>query len=92
MTVTLTPELEELIALKVASGEFATPEDVVATGLGLLNNLNPEERVKLKWLREQVAIGVADIERGACSVLDMEEVKREARRRFEANRNSNGTH
>lgn len=59
MNVSLTPRLEELIRRKVESGLYNNASEVVREALRLL-----EERDNERRLREELAIGLKQIERG----------------------------
>jgi antitoxin ParD1/3/4 len=59
MNVTLTPELEELVREKVASGNYRDREDVVAHALRLL-----ERRDKAHALNAALDEGEADLREG----------------------------
>jgi len=60
MTITLTTELEKLVNEKVRSGAFESPADVILESLRLL-----EAREKgMEALRQEILVGVADIEQG----------------------------
>jgi antitoxin ParD1/3/4 len=60
MNVTLSPEVEDLIRQKVESGLYSDASEVVHDALRQMD----ERDRQLAWLREEVAKGVADIERG----------------------------
>lgn len=59
MNVSLTPTLEEMIRRKVDSGLYNNASEVVREALRLL-----DERDKERRLREELAIGLAQLERG----------------------------
>ena len=59
MNVSLTPQLEALIRQKVASGRYKNPSEVIREALQLL-----EEKERLELLRNAIAIGDAELERG----------------------------
>ncbi|GIW05067.1 MAG: hypothetical protein KatS3mg059_1687 [Thermomicrobiales bacterium] len=59
MNVSLTPELEELIRRKVASGMYGSASEVVREALRLL-----EERDRLAHLRAAIAAADAEAARG----------------------------
>ncbi len=60
MTITLTPQLEAMIQKKVASGQYDTASDVVEEALQLL-----DEKERIARLKAAIAVGMADVERGA---------------------------
>lgn len=59
MNVSLTPRLEELIREKVESGLYNNASEVVREALRLLQQRDREQR-----FRDELAIGLAQIERG----------------------------
>src|SRR5215216_1844616 len=59
MNVSLTPRLEAMIREKVESGMYNNASEVVREALRLLEQHDRERR-----LREELAIGVAQLERG----------------------------
>jgi antitoxin ParD1/3/4 len=63
MTVTLTPELEQIVKEQLATGQFTTPEEVVHFGLHLL-------REKYAELKAAIAEGVEDIAQGRVAPFD----------------------
>jgi antitoxin ParD1/3/4 len=80
MNVSLTTRLEKFINRKVKEGKYQTASEVVRDALRAME----ERESKQQWLREQIQIGVKDIEEGRVSDLDMNQIKAEARRRFAA--------
>lgn len=77
MTVTLSPQLEELIRSKVASGRYRDADEVIREALELLDEHEQAER-----LRAALAIGEEQFERGEYVEYTpdfFEQAKREAR-------------
>lgn len=68
MSVSLTPELEQRVNEKVASGRFTSADDVIREGLRLIE----ERDERLQELRHQVQLGVEAADRG--ELVDGEEV------------------
>ena len=66
MNVSLTPELEKLVAEKVQSGMYQTSSEVVREGLRLLK----ERDEHLATLRREIRAGFEEIERGAFTKYD----------------------
>ncbi len=60
MNVSLTPELEQLVAEKVNSGMYQTSSEVVREGLRLLK----ERDERLVALRRDIRTGLDEIDRG----------------------------
>jgi antitoxin ParD1/3/4 len=73
MNVSLTPQLEELIKRKVATGMYGNASEVVREALRLL-----DERDRYQLLRTEVAAGFEQIERGETIPLDMSVLKKDA--------------
>jgi len=60
MNISLTPELERLVADKVASGLYNNASEVIREGLRLLKE---HDEVRLRW-REQIERGWLDVQAG----------------------------
>ncbi|MEW6306948.1 MAG: type II toxin-antitoxin system ParD family antitoxin [Verrucomicrobiota bacterium] len=63
MTITLTPEQEKFLADELSRGTFVSPEQAAAEAFRLLQARRERER-KLESLRNEIEIGVNEIERG----------------------------
>jgi antitoxin ParD1/3/4 len=70
MSLTLSPELEQLVDKKVKSGMYKTASEVVREALRLL-----EERDQSVTLRREVREGFAQIERGEYTEYDEHTIK-----------------
>jgi antitoxin ParD1/3/4 len=79
MNVSLTPELERLVAEKVESGMYTSASEVVREGLRLLQERDQLRRTRLEELRREIARGVEQADRG--ELIDGEAVFRELRER-----------
>jgi antitoxin ParD1/3/4 len=64
MTVTLKPELEQMVREKVAAGAYATPDDVLAEGLRLLRERDEAEQRAREWLTREIQTGLDQLDRG----------------------------
>jgi antitoxin ParD1/3/4 len=64
MNVSLTPELEQLIQLKVQSGRYATVSEVVADALRQMDERDRVQAVYRDEVRAQVDAGVASLRAG----------------------------
>jgi putative addiction module CopG family antidote len=64
MTVTLTPEMEEIIKQQLATGLFATQEEVVRAALLQLRTQHDE-------LKAAINVGLDDIQHGRVAPLDV---------------------
>ena len=70
MNVSLTPELEKMIADKVESGLCNSASEVVREGLRLLKEQDELRRIRLAELRREVQRGVDQLERGEGKPFD----------------------
>jgi antitoxin ParD1/3/4 len=64
MNVSLTPELEKLVARKVESGLYQSASEVIREGLRLLDGQDRLREVQLDEVRKQVQIGLDQLDRG----------------------------
>jgi antitoxin ParD1/3/4 len=78
MNVNLTPQLEDMIRQKVASGLYTSASEVVREALRLMEEQDRIRAVKLDQLRQDIREG---LESGAPTPWDAEEIKREGRQR-----------
>jgi antitoxin ParD1/3/4 len=80
LRVTLTPELEQFVASRIASGRYQSAEDVVHEGLRLLKEREGEHEAALDDIRQKIAVGLEQAKRG--ELLDGEEVFRDLERQL----------
>ena len=78
MNVNLTPQLEELVRSKVASGMYTSASEVVRDALRLMDEQDRLRAAKLDQLREDIRQGLASGPSKAWSAAD---VKARARAR-----------
>ena len=64
MNVSLTPELEELVADKVQTGMYASASEVVREALRLLNDRDEVRATRLQELRRRIQVGLDQYECG----------------------------
>jgi antitoxin ParD1/3/4 len=64
MNVSLTKELERMLARKVSSGMYSSASEVIREALRLLEQKDRIEREHLQRVRAQVAEGLADAQAG----------------------------
>jgi antitoxin ParD1/3/4 len=74
MTVTLPTDLEEFVASGVAKGRFKSADDAVQRAVQLLRDDDEERRVKYEQLKSDIAIGIAEEERGELVAFDPEKL------------------
>jgi antitoxin ParD1/3/4 len=78
MNVNLTPQLEELVRSKVASGLYTSASEVVREALRLMDEQDRLREAKLTQLRSDVRQGLAS---GSSQPWDAEALKSMARTR-----------
>ncbi|MGA0838791.1 MAG: type II toxin-antitoxin system ParD family antitoxin [Pseudomonadales bacterium] len=78
MNIDLTPQLEEWVRLKVASGLYSSASEVVLEALRLMGEQDRLQEAKLDQLRNEVREGLAS---GPSKPWDAEAFKRQARSR-----------
>jgi antitoxin ParD1/3/4 len=64
MNVSLTPELERLVAAKVASGRYQSASEVFREALRLLEEKDRLREARLEEVRKQIAVGLDQARRG----------------------------
>ena len=82
MDVRLTPELERLIHDKVATGLYASQDEVIREALRLLRNRDELRLLAIDDLRREVQKGLDQLDRGESVFLDPGRIKAEGRRRL----------
>jgi antitoxin ParD1/3/4 len=82
MNVSLTEQMVKFVEQQVATGEYQSASEVVRAGIRLLQQQKQDREARLDRLRGEVAIGIAEADRGEVGPLDIDEVKREGRRRL----------
>lgn len=88
MNVSLTPELEKIVADRVTSGRYASASEVIREALRLL-----EERDRLNQLRKEVQLGLEQLDQGRRRSFDdqaLGRIKRQGRERVAAARQHKG--
>ena len=79
LNVSLTPHLEQFIRETLSSGRYQSASEVVRTALRLLEERERRKQATLDWLRLEIQKGLHS---GPATPLDMNEVKRLARKRL----------
>ncbi len=77
INLSLTPELERFIDSAVKRGQYSSASEVVSVALQLLQEQEIEKNMRLEELRKEIAVGIADSDRG--DVFDGFEVVKELR-------------
>jgi antitoxin ParD1/3/4 len=78
MNVNLTPQLEEMVRQKVSSGRYTSASEVIREALRLLEEQDRLRAAKLDQLRHDIQDGLNS---GPATPWDVEEMKREGRKR-----------
>ena len=78
MNVNLTPQLEELVRSKVASGMYTSASEVVREALRLMDEKDRLRAVKFEQLRDDIRQGLNS---GPRETWNADEAKREGRAR-----------
>jgi antitoxin ParD1/3/4 len=81
INVSLTPQLEDMIRKKVASGLYNSASEVVREALRLMEEQDRRRAVKLEQLRQDIRDGLNS---GEPTPWDPEEIKRQGRERRDA--------
>lgn len=81
MNINLTPQLEQMVREKVASGLYTSASEVVREALRLMEEKDRLRAAKLEQLREAIQEGLNS---GPATPFNIEEVKREGRKRLAA--------
>jgi antitoxin ParD1/3/4 len=80
LTVSLPPELEQLVNERIASGQCGSAGEVVREALLLLRERDIDRQQRLEELRRETAVGIDQLNRGDSAPLDIEAIKAEGRR------------
>ena len=64
MNVSLTPELEDLIAQKVQSGRYTSASEVIREALRVLEEQDQLRQQRLDAIRREIDEGLAQLDRG----------------------------
>ena len=62
--LTITPEQEKLIQNHLDTGRYANAQEVLEIALQLLTRLDSEHQAWIEETRQQIAIGIAELDRG----------------------------
>lgn len=81
MNIILGEELKGLVEEKVKSGLYRTASEVVRDALRLMQERDRLDETRLEALRQEIAIGIDQAERGELAPLDMDEILAESRKR-----------
>ena len=91
MNVSLTPTLEELVQRKVGTGLYNSASEVIREALRLLEERDEMRKIRLETLRNDIAVGLDQLERGEMTEHDdrslddlATDIKAEGRKRLSA--------
>ncbi len=80
--LSLPPELEAFIKNGVESGNYQTENEVIREALRLLWQRDRLRQIRLEELREEIKVGLDELDRGGAEPLDIEQIKAEVRDRL----------
>ena len=78
MNINLSPQLEELVKNKVASGLYTSASEVVREALRMMEESDRAKAIKFEQLRQDIREG---LESGTATEWNKEEIKQEGRKR-----------
>ncbi len=79
MNVSLTPQLENLLKEKVATGMYSSVSEVVREALRLLSERDSMQEIKRESLKNEIAQGLKSLNNGHGQPLDIEAIKAKGR-------------
>ena len=79
MNINLTPQLEEMVRAKVASGLYNSASEVMREALRLMEREDKLREAALAQLRQDIQGG---LQSGSAGELDAEDIKRRGRERL----------
>ena len=82
MNISLTPQLQRLVEDKVASGLYHSASEVIREGLRLLQERDQLRQVRLEELRQQIQVGLDELDQGLVAPLDTDSIKQRGRKRL----------
>ncbi len=89
MQITVTePGLEAFIREEVEAGRFDTPEEVIASAIGLMRSRDQSSSAALK---AAIAVGIEQADRGEVVAWDPDAIRRESERRLASERAASST-
>ena len=75
MNISLTAELEEVVDSRVRTGRYTSASEVVREALRLLEERDRLRELRFRELKRDVAAGVAELDQGASTPLDVAKIK-----------------
>jgi antitoxin ParD1/3/4 len=86
MNISLTPELEQYVSDKVATGLYHSASEVIREGLRLLKDQDALRELRLDELRRQIQLGINS---GESQPLNIEDVIERGQKRHAQRRGAN---
>ena len=86
MNVSLSRQLQGFIEKKVRTGRYQTASEVVREGLRLIEDRDTQRALELRRLREDIKVGLDQVDKGQVAPLDVKKIKTEGRKRLAARR------
>ena len=86
MNVSLSRQLQGFIEKKVRTGRYQTASEVVREGLRLIEDRDTQRALQLRRLREDIKVGLDQVDKGQVAPLDVKKIKTEGRKRLAARR------
>ncbi len=83
MNINLSPQLEDMVRQKIASGLYTSASEVVREALRLMERQDQLRAAQLDQLRQDIREG---LESGKSTAWDAEEIKQEGRKKRAARR------
>jgi len=80
LEIRLSPQLSEMIEEKIRAGQYTTPGEVVSDALRIVQEQEAVTAQDVEELRAEIAVGLAQLERGEGAAWNVEEVKADVRR------------
>ena len=84
MNVSLSRQLQGFIEKKVRTGRYQTASEVVREGLRLIEDRDTQRALELRRLREDIKVGLDQVDKGQVAPLDVKRIKAEGRKRLAA--------
>ena len=83
------PDLQKMVEEKVSSGEYDSPEDVVAAALTLMQDDDMLPPDQLELLRQQINIGAQQADRGEFAEFTAEDIIQRETKALQSRRERN---
>ena len=80
MNISLPAELEEVVDSRVRTGRYGSASEVVREALRLLEERDRLRDLRFLELKHDVAAGVAELDRGVSTPLDVSKIKAAGRK------------